>query len=315
MQTKDHFCYICGTDKLCLRTTGEDYEYHTMDGPFTYYFCKRCNHVGQIPIPNVETVALMYDENYYTINSQSPLFLKGFIYKKKIDSDLKRILSIKGINSKSSILDIGCGDGARLLQLRKTLGREAKLSGLDLAFNLDTERSFKKADVTMLTGNIEADYLDIPEESQDLVIMSQLVEHLVNPRKALELILPKLKPAGKVLIETPNIGGWDHSLFKRKYWGGYHIPRHLQIFSNYSLRRMVTELGMSVEKQRFLPSPGFWIISIRNALKLNSIKRGNSIFESINFSNILFVGIFTLIDTIRLLLCLSTSNQQMLAKK
>jgi 2-polyprenyl-3-methyl-5-hydroxy-6-metoxy-1,4-benzoquinol methylase len=315
MPSTDHICYICGTDKLCLKTTGTDYEYSAIEGTFSYYFCQNCKHVGQAPIPSIEVVSLMYDENYYTVNSHSPLFLKGFIYKKKIDSDVKRILDIEGINSESSIMDIGCGDGARLLQLREILGENAKLTGLDLAFAPDAEKSFNKANVTMQTANIEADQLDIPDDSLDLVIMSQLIEHLVHPRKAVEIIIPKLKPGGMILIETPNIGGLDHRLFNKRYWGGYHIPRHLQIFSTDSLKRMVTELKLSVERQRFLPSPGFWIISFRNALNLNSIERGNSIFESINFSNILFVGIFTLIDKFRLMLGLSTSNQQMLAKK
>jgi len=314
-QSEEGIGFICAGSDLILSTSGTDYEYKTMQGPFNYYYCKNCDHLGQFPIPDIKTVSLMYDKNYYTINSRSPLFLKGFIYKKKILSDVTRILRIEGIDEDSCILDIGCGDGVRLLELREILGEDAQLTGLDLAFSDQAKKNFLKANVSLEQCNIETDNINVPDNSLDLVIMSQIIEHLVDPRKAIMKIIPKLAVGGRILIETPNVGGMDHTIFKQRYWGGYHIPRHLQIFSHRSLGKLIQESGLSIDQRKFLPSPGFWIISIRNALKLNSIGKGHSMFEVINFSNLLFVGIFTLIDKIRLIAGLKTSNQQLIAIK
>ena len=145
--------------------------------------------------------------------------------------------------------------------------------------------------------------------------MSQLIEHLKEPKNTLNKIKSMLSKNGNILIETPSSSGLDYLFFKKAYWGGYHIPRHLHIFSKNSLSFLVRQQNMKIKQQRYLPSPGFWIISLRNYLGLNSISKSKSMFEFLNFSNFIVIGAFVLIDLLMILLGLGTSNQQILITK
>jgi hypothetical protein len=53
-----------------------------------------------------------------------------------------------------------------------------------------------------------------------------------------------LAPGGILIVETPNTKSWDVKLFRRGYWGGYHIPRHWNLLSAATLKRLATELDL-----------------------------------------------------------------------
>jgi hypothetical protein len=56
-------------------------------------------------------------------------------------------------------------------------------------------------------------------------------------------------------------------------------------------------------------------MSLRNALGLNSLRRGSSVFEFLNFSNLPIVGAFAGLDQICITLGMSTSNQFVLLSR
>src|SRR5262249_44381858 len=152
--------------------------------------------------------------------------------------------------------------------------------------------------INLIIGNIEPDFDVLRDTGHDLIIMSQIVEHLRDPVAALGRLRKKLTPEGLLLLETPHVGGLDYMLFRRRYWGGYHLPRHFHLFTKDSLARTAERLGYRVVRQGSLPSPGFWIMSFRNAFGLSSSCRGRSIFEFLNFSNLPTVGAFTALDVV-----------------
>jgi hypothetical protein len=144
--------------------------------------------------------------------------------------------------------------------------------------------------------------------------MSQILEHLWQPAESLAVIKKHMNVKAKILIETPSPSGLDFIIFHKRFWGGYHIPRHFYIFSQPSLVNFLERLGFRTVKRGFMPSPGFWIISLRNALGLNSIKRSASPWEFISFHNLFVVSVFTFIDFVAKFLFLGTSNQFVVAE-
>ena len=308
-------CYLCNNNNLKTITIGTDYEYKTTLRDIHYYQCEKCSHIFQEPMPSLSEISLMYDSNYYTINSQSPLFLKGFIYSYKVKSDVNKIVRIAKIHKESSVMDIGCGDCSRLFRLRDIFGDKIVLTGVDLNFTEEVKRKAISNNINLIKLNIESDPPKIFDNTFDLIVMSQLIEHLKEPKNTLNKIKSMLSKNGNILIETPSSSGLDYLFFKKAYWGGYHIPRHLHIFSKNSLSFLVRQQNMKIKQQRYLPSPGFWIISLRNYLGLNSISKSKSMFEFLNFSNFIVIGAFVLIDLLMILLGLGTSNQQILITK
>lgn len=305
---KEWNCLLCNGDKHIVAVRGPDYEYATASGPFTLVACLKCGHVSLDPIPPLEDVPALYPSTYYTINPDSPLFLKGFIYETKIRRDVERIRKYMDVRLLHSIVDVGGGDAARLFELRK-YAPQAQCIGFDFRFLPAIVERAKAANIGLIEGNIETDVDRLRDSAHDLIIMSQIVEHLRDPVLALERLRTKLAPGGFLLLDTPHRGGLDYFLFRRQYWGGYHLPRHFHLFTKDSLSEIAGRLGYRIVRKGSLPSPGFWIMSFRNSLGLNSLRRGSSIFEFLNFSNLPVVGAFTVLDRVFIALGLSTSNQ------
>ena len=84
--------------------------------------------------------------------------------------------------------------------------------------------------------------IDLPEETLDAVFAWMVLEHLIDPRRALETIRGLLKPDGVVCLSVPNFGSWERHLFKQN-WFAYDAPRHLHHFRPRVLRRLLTEAG------------------------------------------------------------------------
>jgi 2-polyprenyl-3-methyl-5-hydroxy-6-metoxy-1,4-benzoquinol methylase len=310
---------MCGHQEWQLIARGEDFEYGTRPGPFKIVECSRCKHVYLHPLPTPEEIPFLYPPTYYTVNRQSPNYIKGFILEIQTKMGVNRTLKFMQEHSIASIVDIGCGNAHRLLKLADVLGNKVELIGLDLQHDPATIAEAQKKGITLVEGNLESDLSALKDGGHDFIIMNQVVEHLCNPVVALEAIQRKLSPGGLLLIETPNVGGFDYRLFRQKYWGHWHIPRHLNLFTQPSLARLATQTGFHVIQQGYLPSPGPWILSLRNSIGLNSIKKSRgsikSLAEFICFRNLFVVGFFTFLDTVTIKLGLPTSNQFMIATK
>lgn len=308
-------CLACHSDHIENCGTGNDFEYHSVPDVFKMLRCKNCGLVFLNPMPDRDIIQKFYTKDYYTINPHSPLFLKGFIYEIKQRGDLKRIIPIVRQACVSSVLDLGCGDAQRLINLRLVLPNlKIKLVGIDLHFSESVKKKSKVFGIDLFEGNIEDFDFSRSLGVFDLILMNQLLEHLRFPEQFIQQLHYNLKPLSRILIETPNPGGVDFLLFRSKFWGGYHIPRHLYIFSRKSLELLLKKYNYLIEKKGYLPSPGFWIISLRNKLGLNSKRRSNSFGEFFSFHNIFIVSFFTIFD-IFFSFFYKTSNQYIIVRK
>jgi 2-polyprenyl-3-methyl-5-hydroxy-6-metoxy-1,4-benzoquinol methylase len=306
-------CFVCGSNDTSLCLKGTDLEYGTHSEIFKYYRCLECYHIFQHPLPSHSTVENMYDENYYTVNKLSPLYLKGFINDYKIKKDVTNIITHIKNNKNVRILDLGCGDASRLFLLREKLGENAELFGLDITFQSSIIKQAQNQNINLIRSNIESDNINF--KPFDLIVMTQIIEHFIKPNEVIKKINKLLKKNGSIVIETPSPTGLDYFFFKNFNWGGYHIPRHIHLFSRKSIRLLLLKEGLIIKKYRSLPSPGFWIISFRNKFFLNSIDRSNSFFEFLNFSNFFLVSFFTAFDIFISLIGFKTSNQRYIVKK
>lgn len=310
-------CLVCGHGESSLVVRAPDFEYRCQPGEWSLVACRRCGHVYVDPLPPVAEVPALYPSWYYTVNPRSPIYMEGPVVEAKMVKDAENLRASLGTRPVRSVVDIGGGNLTRLLKLKEVFGRgEPGIEAicLDLQFDAAVLELAKRGGVQCVTGNVETDLTALRDGGHDLIIMRQLIEHLRDPRAALGQVLRKLSPNGVLVIDTPNRGGWDYRLFRRRYWGGYHIPRHFHLFNLGSLARILRESGYVIERQGCTPSIAFWIISLRNALGLNSIERGNSIWEFLNLKSLPVVGAFYVFDLLWSKLGGGTSNQFVFAR-
>jgi SAM-dependent methyltransferase len=316
-------CLVCGGRRVLPVVRAPDFEYQCRPGEWSLVACEGCGHVFIDPIPAVGEIGSLYPAWYYTVNPKSPIYMEGAVVEGKMVKDAEALHRRLGHRRIRSVVDIGGGNLTRLIKLKEVLGRgvggesrsEVEAICLDLQFDAAVSRQAESAGLRCVTGNVETDLSALRDGGHDLILMRQLIEHLRDPRAALKQVYAKLAPGGVLVVETPNRGGWDYRLFRGRYWGGYHIPRHFHLFSLEALARLLGESGYRVEQQGCTPSIAFWIISLRNALGLNSIERGRSFWEFLSLKSLPVVGSFYVLDLLWLKLGGQTSNQFVIARR
>ena len=155
-------------------------------------------------------------------------------------------------------LDIALGD---LLVELKRLGFE-NVKGLD--FNARAVERARQRGLDVIQGELGTAGLD--EQSLDMIVMTNFIEHVYDPAEELNRCAGLLRPGGLVVGETPNVDSWDYALFRRD-WGGYHTPRHLYLFNTENLEALAEKAGLRVRSVSNLLQPAHWALSVQNRLQ------------------------------------------------
>jgi 2-polyprenyl-3-methyl-5-hydroxy-6-metoxy-1,4-benzoquinol methylase len=106
----------------------------------------------------------------------------------------------------------------------------------------------------------------------DMVFMSHVIEHVLDPVATIEKIASLLKPGGVLYIETPNVGSLDARVWRRN-WGLLHYPRHLYLFDRKTVRRLLERGGLAVEDVSSQVNSCGWALSIQSALRRSRVDR------------------------------------------
>jgi SAM-dependent methyltransferase len=129
---------------------------------------------------------------YDSVDRSSPIELP----RTRAARDLARDLNAE------RVLDLGSGDGENGLALAAITGGAVVCADIsDVAVQRCRDRGLEAHRVAL--GEAPLPFAD---GTFDLVHMTEVVEHLVHPDGAMEEVNRVLKPAGRLIISTPNLG-------------------------------------------------------------------------------------------------------------
>lgn len=240
---------------------GEDFEYRTSADTFLAMRCESCGLVYLDPRPAESEPPRIYPENYHAFDFSAERF--GFVYEVRRRLEARRPLQwCEGLGDEARIIDVGCGDGFHLRLLRD-FGRPGwQLEGVD-----PSRRAVEvaaQAGIKVHEGTVER--LDLPASTYDLVLLVATVEHVADPAGVLGAVRALLKPGGRAVVVTDNTDSLDCKLFGGRYWGGYHFPRHWNLFNPRALRLLAEKTGFEIHSLSTVVGPVNWVYSVRNAL-------------------------------------------------
>ena len=199
---------------ICYGTNSQHTDYDEI------VHCPDCGHTYVESIPDLEsTIARSYSTIDYWYQDKEHQNLHEICVGLEWDffinarmNDLNNIDFLDGLDiAQSKILEIGCSEGMLVKHLND-IGYNA--FGLEVNPEI-SEKAISELCVPIINKPIE--HMHIRNESIDRIISYHTFEHLVYPRKALEICANALKHGGKLLLNVPiddgEFGNLDHYHF------------------------------------------------------------------------------------------------------
>lgn len=243
-----------------------DYEYSVPYTP-TLLRCEHCRLIRHKSLPDYDNLGSFYPDDYLVYNKSFKTASNALYSKLK-----NKLYSMKAnkvaqyIGRTGNILDVGCANGAFLISM-KQFGNYG-LYGLDIK---NTGINFKKHSIDFKEGCLEK--LGYPVNFFDVVIIDNVLEHAPDPVSFMNKVISVLKPGGYIFGTTPNFRSVDRFVF-RKYWGGFHMPRHIYVFNAHNLRMFMKKMGITDMKYPVTANAADWAVSVQNFLRRKQKKQG-----------------------------------------
>ena len=140
---------------------------------------------------------------------------------------------VDNVSPEDTVLDIGCGNGALTFDVAK---KAKRIIGIDLSKkNIKiAKEKFSRENIEYIQGNI---LKSLPDEKFDVIILSNILEHIPNRIEFLENLKNK---AQKFLIREPMINRDWITLYKKELGVEWRSdPTH---FTEYTLEGFKEEL-------------------------------------------------------------------------
>lgn len=248
-------CPLCGSAASLRYSQCQDLEYF-LDASFDLYRCDACGLVFMHPLPTRTQLPELYPSNYHNFDPpRNPIsrFLLHRYYEHQCG------IARKHMPENGSLLEIGCASGDILERMQRH-GYD-DVQGIELSLEA-CERAWGRG-LKVFHGTLDEFETD---QRFDMVFMSHVIEHVLDPVATVAKIASLLKPGGVLYVETPNVGSLDARLWKRN-WGLVHYPRHLYLFDRATVRQLLEQGGLVVEDVSSQINSCGWALSTQSALR------------------------------------------------
>lgn len=162
------------------------------------------------------------------------------------------------IDQDSQVLDLGCGNGKILNILTKELG----VTALGVEINQDNLNECIKSGLNVIQQNIDEGLSNFSDRSFDVVIMSQTIQVLKEPKQAL---LEVTRIGKESIVTIPNFGHWatrvNLLLSGRMPITGalpnnWHDTENIHLCTIKDFEVLCSECGIDILEKRFFNGSG-----------------------------------------------------------
>ena len=169
------------------------------------------------------------------------------------DKYKKAIISLLEEDKNALVLDLGCGDYKRLTE------KLVDIIGTQHVYGIDIDMGTSSNKMITFQGDLNKDF-PIGELRFDVIIASQIIEHLWDTDGFLREIHRCLKSTGYAIISTPNLSAWHNRIYllfgkqpepckvSDDMYPEHEKPGHLRIFTTSALIKLLGFHEFRIEK-------------------------------------------------------------------
>jgi 2-polyprenyl-3-methyl-5-hydroxy-6-metoxy-1,4-benzoquinol methylase len=241
-------CLLCGETTKLLE---QDYPGYQEPETFRIYYCPCCN--TSFSLPRVETKHIY--ERIYQNADKLPGYDRYWKYMNMVKNNANplqylaeseemywsvrnALLKISKPKDTLNIIEVGCGLGYLTYALIKG-GYNA--IGLDISQNAIDE-AIKNFGNHYVCANI-MEYAVQHKESYDVVILTEVIEHVEEPIIFLQSLMSLLNTNGQIILTTPNKTIYPANIV----WNTDLPPVHIWWFSEDSMHFIATKINARVQ--------------------------------------------------------------------
>lgn len=218
--------------------------------------------------------------------------MKAYKYNAGLTAGNVSAVILPMIGRGKNVLEIGCSAGVQSQPMVQELG--CTVTGVEIdATQAEGARAWCKK---VLLGDILSMDLAsaLGDERFDVITFSDVLEHLSDPAKALERVLPFLTPDGCVIASIPNITHsaivWElaHGRFEYRRHGLLD-DTHVRFFSRRSVASLFEQAGMVISRwDRFIAAPAATEFkvhpsTVKDSAFLDFVRENNADAETYQF--------------------------------
>lgn len=237
---------------------------------FRVFSCESCATLFTVQLPGISHTQ-DYSAYYTAQNLTVPVFIE-----KRLD---EIVSTFEPYRKNNRLLDVGFGAGSFL---------EAAARSNWQAFGVEVSQSavenVRELGFEVFCGELEkAAY---PDDYFDVVILSEVLEHVPDPMALLEASVRVLRPGGLLWATTPHGRGVSARLLGLE-WSNVCPPDHLQLFSVAGTKALLSGAGLRrVEIATHGTNPFEILHSIRARMKRAAPEKGGLANEGESFNRV-----------------------------
>ncbi len=269
-------CPICNSEQIEKVFPTKDYTVSNEN--FDVFTCNNCIHLFTQNVPSQHDIGKYYQSENYISHSDTQAGLINKLYhfiRKRTLVGKKKIVQNETEVTKGTILDVGCGTGAFLHTMQLANWHCTGLEPDDMA----RKKALELYKIKSLPSH---EIFNLQPNTYDAITLWHVLEHVHQLHEYVEQLKNILKPHGKVFIAVPNYISYDAQHYNA-FWAAYDVPRHLYHFSPTSMKNLVEQHGLKIEK--ILP---MWFDSFYVSMLSEKYKNGKG-----NVVKALIIGVIS----------------------
>ncbi|MES2464453.1 MAG: class I SAM-dependent methyltransferase [Armatimonadota bacterium] len=208
------------------------------------------------------------------------------------DPNNKNAWFVRGMGTGKSVLEVGCATGYVGEYLANQL--DCRVWGIEYIKSAAEQSRARNCYEDVIIGDIQDPHTVTPLQpgSFDYILFGDVLEHLNQPEKALEIVTPLLKPEGHILICVPSIVHW--SIRMRVLKGQFEYTEtgpldrtHVRFFTPKSARDLMAATNLRIVRQGgvvWLPSV---VYKLSKSLRYRLERAAGAAFPNLMYGQVL----------------------------